>query len=298
MNILMIGHSRSGKTSYMAGLYNILGDKTDGFGLWLSDSDKRARLQHISTNLNKGIYPKETDIASEYNFWLQYNDSLIIPFNWYDYRGGALMEWSSWSKDKSRLLQKIDETDALIVFIDGEKANFDISDALEDEYDTLMWAIKKSISKKTPREGHYFPISFVFTKGDLYIDHSQIYKSQAFDYFMPLFTAIRDSKTAVGEIVVTEVTKGAIYNVYMPLMFSLGYGMHHYINQRIVDLHLARRKYENANPFSQIFNTGKAKQALQEIEREIDNLKTLEALGDYIDNQLKQWRDENYILTF
>ena len=33
MNILMIGHSQSGKTSYMAGLYKLYGDKAEGFGL-------------------------------------------------------------------------------------------------------------------------------------------------------------------------------------------------------------------------------------------------------------------------
>ena len=35
MDILMIGHSRSGKTSYMAGLYKLYGDAPNGFGLWL-----------------------------------------------------------------------------------------------------------------------------------------------------------------------------------------------------------------------------------------------------------------------
>lgn len=80
MDILMIGHSRSGKTSYMAGLYKLYGDAPNGFGLWMSDSSKSQKLKHLAANIDKGIYPEGTDIASEYNFWLQYNNSLLVPF--------------------------------------------------------------------------------------------------------------------------------------------------------------------------------------------------------------------------
>lgn len=33
MNILMVGHSRSGKTSFMAGMYRYLGESTEGYGI-------------------------------------------------------------------------------------------------------------------------------------------------------------------------------------------------------------------------------------------------------------------------
>lgn len=35
MNILMVGHSRSGKTSFMAGMYKYLGERKEGYGIEL-----------------------------------------------------------------------------------------------------------------------------------------------------------------------------------------------------------------------------------------------------------------------
>lgn len=52
MDILMIGHSRSGKTSYMAGLYKLYGDDPEGFGLWMSDSAKSQKLKKLGANMN------------------------------------------------------------------------------------------------------------------------------------------------------------------------------------------------------------------------------------------------------
>lgn len=298
MNILMIGHSQSGKTSYMAGLYKLYGDKAEGFGLWLSDSDKRSKLQKMASNLSKGIYPSGTDIAAEYNFWLQFENSLLIPFNWYDYRGGSLSEVSSWSRDKENLLKRIDAADALIVFIDGQKAMHEVDENLEDEYETLMWTIQKSLSKKSSTKGQYFPISFVFTKGDLYLSHSHLYNTPAFDYFMPFFKTINNGDAAVGEIVVAEVTKNGVYNVYMPLIFSLGYGMHKYISERIFSINYEVQRYEDAGWLQKAFDYGDAKSAREKALSEYKNLKTLESLSDYIDKQIKEWADNDYILRF
>ncbi len=121
MNILMVGHSRAGKTSYMAGLYKQFGDEPEGFGLWMSDSNKRDNLIRLADGIMRGYYPNGTDIASQYLFYLQYDNELLIPFNWYDYRGGALSESSKYSADAQELLRRMNSADALIVFLDGEK---------------------------------------------------------------------------------------------------------------------------------------------------------------------------------
>ena len=231
MNILMIGHSRSGKTSYMAGLYKQYGDKKDGIGIWTSNSSKRAKLATIANNISKGIYPSGTDISSEYNFWLQINDKLIIPFNWYDYRGGALTENSKNSKDAEKLIERIEKADALIIFLDGEKIVSETDDELEDDYEILMWAIQKAMVNK--HIDNYFPISFVITKGDMYSDYSPLYNSDGLRFFMPLFENIKTGDTAAGMISVCEVAKSGIYNVFPPLLFSLYYGMPDYIQRQM-----------------------------------------------------------------
>ena len=255
MNILMVGHSRSGKTSYMAGLYCQYGNKVQQFGLWMADENKKSNLQRIGTNISHGIYPSGTDIATEYNFWLQYNNELLIPFNWYDYRGGALTETSINSNDAARLFEQMNSADALIVFLDGEKITSMTDDDLEDEYDVLLWAIQKTIAKRSS-EGTYYPISFVITKGDLYNDPMLLYNSPGVEYFLPIIKTIMESNNCAGMIEIVEVSKKGIRNIFPPLIFSLYYGTPHYLNELGGKFNVEYEKFQNYDPgfFDDVFS--------------------------------------------
>lgn len=312
MDILMIGHSRSGKTSYMAGLYKLYGDDPNGFGLWMSDSSKSQKLKHLAANIDKGIYPEGTDIASEYNFWLQYNNSLLVPFNWYDYRGGALLESTKNSKDAQLLVDRINNADALIVFLDGEKITSLTDDDLEEEYEVIMWAIQKAIHKRV-NDGNYFPISFIITKGDMYSSYEPLYNSNGIDYFMPLIKSIAKSEVAAGMLGVVEVSKDGVFNVFSPLIFSLYYGMHHYINQRISTINSEIERYNNLDPglfddiicgLDNLFG-GSAKsdrdmaiESLRKIEEEKNKLQMLDSLSDVMQEIIKILKEKNLIIGF
>lgn len=308
----MIGHSGSGKTSYMAGLYKLYGDDPKGFGLWMSDSTKKQNLKRLGNDIEKGKYPGGTDIAEEYNFWLQYDDSLLIPFNWYDYRGGALLESSKNSKDARELVNRINSADALIVFLDGEKITRMTDYDLEDEYEVLMWAVQKSISQRTS-DGNYFPISIIITKGDLYQDYSIIYDSPGFHYFLPLMQNISQSKVTAGMVGIVEVAKNGISNVFSPLIFSLYYGMHHYINARVSSINSEIERYNRLYPnlIDDIFcGIGKffgedsksdremAAESIKKIEEEKSQLETLDALGDVMRKIINYYAENKLIITF
>jgi len=295
MDILMVGHSRSGKTSYMAGLYKLFGNKPEGFGIRIFDSDKSQNLKLIGDNVVRGIYPNGTDIASEYCFWLQYDNSLLIPFNWYDYRGGALSESSKQSPEAAQLVRKIDEADALIVFLDGGKITKMTDYDLKSEYDILIWSILKSISKKSSN-GTYFPVSFVITKGDLYSNENILYDSKGFKYFIPVITNIAKSSVSVGMIGIVKVSKKGISNVFAPLIFSLYYGMHHYIDERIKSIDATIARCNNLDPslfddvFSFIFGCKSDREsvedAIQTIKEEKEDLNKLSALSDVMYTKL------------
>lgn len=311
MNILMIGHSRSGKTSYMAGLYNEFGDKAEGIGIWTSDKSKSKRLKKMADNIFHDIYPAGTDIASKYNFWLQINNSLIIPFNWYDYRGGALSESSKDSKDAKELISKITKADALIVFLDGEKIVSETTEDLEDDYDIILWAILKALSKKKAKT--YFPVSLVITKGDLYSDYSPLYDSNGLEYFLPLINSIRESDVASGMISICEVASSGIYNVFSPLLFSLYYGMPSYITKRIESINKETEYYNNLYPnLVDDFVSGlltffgsntesdrdKARKSIQKIEEEREQLEFLQSLSDDMKEALDSLVKNNQIVIF
>lgn len=307
MKILMIGHSRSGKTSYMAGLYNLYGDDPNGFGLWMSDSTKKQALKRLGDNITKGYYPVGTDIASIYNFWLQYDNSLLIPFDWYDYRGGALSESSKTSQDANDLLRHIDTADAIIVFLDGEKIVNMTNDDLEEEYDILLWAIQKAISKRSS-DGTYFPVAFVVTKGDLYQTYEPIYNSPGLQYFLPIVKSISQSSNCAGMIGIVEVSKEGISNVFAPLIFSLYYGMPHYIKDRVSSINSEIDRYNSLDPnifddlgtilFGGKSDRDKARESIQKIEEEKSKLETLESLSDVMEKILAHLREQNMIIQF
>lgn len=311
MNILMIGHSRSGKTSYMAGLYNEFGDKAEGIGIWTSDTSKSKKLKKMADNISHGIYPTGTDIASKYNFWLQINNSLIIPFNWFDYRGGALSESTKDSKDAKDLISKITNADALIVFLDGEKIVSETTEDLEDDYEIILWTIQKALSKKKSK--NYFPISLVMTKGDLYSDYSPLYDSNGLEYFLPLIDNIRESNVAAGMISVCEVASTGIYNVFSPLLFSLYYGMPSYTTKRIESINEEIEYYNNLYPnlFDDLVSglmsffgsdtesdRDKARKSIQRIEEEKEKLEFLQSLSDDMKETIESLVKNNQIITF
>jgi GTPase SAR1 family protein len=156
MNILMIGHSRAGKTSFMAALYRYLGGSIDGYGIKAIGTQK-TELELLTHKLSKGIFPTGTDIASEYNFQLTIHGDSIIPFNWYDYRGGVLTEDNDQDEEIHQLTKKIENADALIIFLDGVKLE-NHKKEYEIEYDILKTCIESALGTKN---NNIFPIIVV-----------------------------------------------------------------------------------------------------------------------------------------
>lgn len=246
MDILMIGHSGSGKTTYMAGLYSRMKIGVAGLTInsnfseymkaqWnkgnysysYSDFLKQDEgLDRLSNDLFKGRYPDPTMIRQEYYFNLVCSGH-NIPFNWYDYRGGVLMERSTNSNDAKDLINKIRNSDALIVFLDGDTL-FQSLDNNSRQYKRLISCVNNAISNVSCEDGVYYPISFVITKGDLY-ENYDFFETEGFDYFRQnLFVPMSKNKSVMGLITVTEVNRNNIYNVHFPLLFSVFHGLYNY----------------------------------------------------------------------
>lgn len=249
MNIVMLGHSSSGKTTFMAALYYRMSsglydykmyyDKWANYGYkrytqsnynyTLEESEQEEKdLQLISQNVSKGIYPPATAIRQEYVFKMRYKDYNDIKFYWFDYRGGALMERSSQSQDSEALLSKIKNSDALIVFLDGTKLEGSLSKN-EREFRRLIYLVKNAISSISVDEGTCYPISFVITKDDLCND---VLNSKGFEYFWNnIMEDIAQSKNIAGLITWATVNSENIYNVHWPLLFSIRHCMYKFAKE-------------------------------------------------------------------
>ena len=77
----MVGHSRSGKTSFMAGMYRYLGESTEGYGISAKKENQKEQLTKMALDLSKGRYPDGTNIQNEYEFSLNVHGEELVPFN-------------------------------------------------------------------------------------------------------------------------------------------------------------------------------------------------------------------------
>ena len=249
MDIVMLGHSSSGKTTYMAALYyrmtNGLYDYKMRYDQWgnywykrytqnnknytILEAEKEEKdLERTSLNVSKGIYPPPTAIKQEYVFKMQYKSFNEIAFNWFDYRAGALMERSSQSTDTASLISKIRNSDALIVFLDGTKLEEPLSQN-EREFKRLVYLIKNVISNVYVEERRYFPISFVITKEDLC---TNVLESEGFNFFWDnILNDINQSNKIASLITWATINNEHIYNVHWPLFFSIKHCMHKFANE-------------------------------------------------------------------
>lgn len=306
MNIVMLGHSGAGKTTYMSALYHIMTNGIYDFKMlydnWtnyyykhytcgnynytLDEATKEGEeLERVSQNVSNGIYPPATAIKQEYVFKMGYKGYNAIEFNWFDYRGGALMERENQSADTASLMAKIKSSDALIVFIDGTKLE-DSQLQYEREFKRLIYLIKNAISKISVEGGTYYPISFVITKDDLC---NNALDSVGFEYLWDnILKDIAHSKNIAGLITWVTINKDHIYNVHWPLFFSIYHCMHKYGEQVVRSYRYKEEKrgfWDNAK----IWLTGEDKDA----EDALRALNELEASRVFLEEILNQ-KDKNY----
>ena len=145
-----------------------------------------------------------------------------------DYRGGALMERSDNSSDMKELTEKIKNSDALIVFLDGTKLEEPL-EKNERQFKRMVYLIKTAISSVTVANDTYYPISFVLTKDDIC---SNVLDSEGFNFFYTnIIKDISESTKVAGMVTWITVNKENIYNVHWPLFFSINHCMHKFVEE-------------------------------------------------------------------
>src|SRR5947209_7969630 len=116
MKILMLGHTGVGKTTYMASMYGTLQTQINGFSLRATNSNHHRELLRMSNDIRRSIYPDGTLHRKQYDFSLQYQGRNVFPFEWVDYRGGALVERQRDSEEARRLVSELREVEGIMLF--------------------------------------------------------------------------------------------------------------------------------------------------------------------------------------
>jgi hypothetical protein len=239
----MVGHSGSGKTSFMAGLYKYLGEDKEGYGVSAKKESQKMQLARMANNLTKGIYPAGTDIQSCYEFAFTVFGEELVPFNWIDYRGGILLSDDPDDNDMDNFMEALKKTDALVVFLDGEKLS-QPGAKWNMEYDILLSCIEQSL---TVQHKSWFPISFVITKTDLVADGASFYGLSRFEN---LFSQIQNSDKVGGMLIQCSITPDFYFLPFFVLAYSVYGGSPIYIQRCMDAIESAQRRAENHRPTS------------------------------------------------
>ncbi len=217
---MMIGHSGAGKTTYIAAMYAVMQSGINGFSIKADKKDLHEQLKLLSDNLQKGYYPNSTDIHSVYKFNLRYNSEDVLPFTWYDYRGGALLQSKRESDEVKDLDKKIRDSNALIVFLDGEKIMRNDYD-VQKEYRRTQLFIQRAISNLS--DDSIMPISLVITKADT--PGMDLNKSPMIRHIERTWEAMTQNEKVVGILSSTVINQNEIVNVHFPFLNSMCFGL-------------------------------------------------------------------------
>lgn len=310
----MVGHSRSGKTSFMAGMYRYLGECTEGYGISAKKKNQKEQLSKMAFELSKNKYPDGTNIQSEYEFSLNVHGEELIPFNWIDYRGGILMSDDPTDSDIDDFMKALKKADALVVFLDGTKLA-DPSSKWNIEYDLLLSCIEKSLSVN---HNACFHISFVITKCDMVVPGTTFYGLSRFD---SLFRQINNNQNVCAMLIQCRINSEYYYTPFLVLAFSVFGGTPIYIRRITKAIDKAKRMAEEHRPTSligKIFGVGelllsglfgiidmeweteyeKTWAAEKNEEELLEKLSELRSRADELLEKIKKWRDDDLITIY
>src|SRR3954470_10076158 len=95
MDILMLGKSNAGKTSYVSAMYDAMNGGVGGFTVRTERAADHQRLRRNAQQMRSGRFPEATSRRSVYPLQLWHDQDRVFDFVWRDYRGGALTEGSN-----------------------------------------------------------------------------------------------------------------------------------------------------------------------------------------------------------
>jgi hypothetical protein len=213
MKVVMIGHSSVGKTTYMASMYSELQNPVNGLALRAKRRVDHNGLLHMHAKLASGEYPGPSDQRAEYDFVLTYEDEDFFPFQWLDYRGGALGEHRSGDQTK-QLVDDLQDADGILVFCDCQQlARGPAAARPIGRITTLLGQALTSLERPVP-------LGIVLTKADLVDEIDAEVRAP----LQGLISAITASERLLGTIIPIACGREPM-NVQVPVLYILHCGI-------------------------------------------------------------------------
>ncbi|MCX7922075.1 MAG: hypothetical protein N3B21_08710 [Clostridia bacterium] len=222
MNILMLGNSFSGKTTYMVSTYGLMQKPIKGFTLKAINGNDHEMFTKLFSNIkSSNKYPFGTDKRNVYKFHLMYHSRRVLDFSWKDYRGGMINESSQGNDDIEQLKKDIKTSDAIMMFFEA--------DALKNN-ESERTRVRKILSIVNQYVGEIDkPLSIIIllTKYDLVMDDLEI--NQNFERLLsPLesfLMAVEQNDNIVAHVIPVSCTKRGIMHIDFPIMALMYHGI-------------------------------------------------------------------------
>jgi hypothetical protein len=215
MNIVMLGHSSAGKTTFVSLMYAWMNQGVEGFNVVARTSEDDRRLKMLAQAILARRYPDPTDQRFEYDFLLRYGNSSLIPFTWHDYRGGALLEGSS-SSQSVQLREDLRSADGIVLFVDGHELYS--RPTIQRKVRTLSVLVSAALDAREQET----PLVVAITKADLIPDSAD--PSALERAFGQLHSAVSRHRHVYGTFSLVACGPEPM-NIPVPVLFCLHFGI-------------------------------------------------------------------------
>jgi GTPase SAR1 family protein len=223
MRIAMLGAGSSGKTTYMAAMYEAMAKGYKGFFLETRDPNHGAELLAAAKKIRSKKYPPPNAHRSLYDFTLGTKlQPQLFDFTWNDYRGGAISERAT-SEDTAAVHQDLLDADGIVVFADSDYF------AHDPDADRLARRLTSVLQRALAEKSRPIPLVLAYTKTDL------LGRKDSWDNVTRPLTALHGAVAGMqdGRGIVVRITCGRWNkNVHLPVLWCLS----HLVVDRIEDL--------------------------------------------------------------
>jgi hypothetical protein len=234
-------------------------ENLDGFSLTTTDGDDHVKFSNLwrdLINVDKGLdrWPAPSNTSISYTFKLLHAFNPIVDFDWYDYRGGAIQDFSE-EQDVIDLKFRLEQTSCVMVCISAE---YLCKDAGPYENEQMGISSIGQLISGAGFDTDYPPtVVIVVTKTD--VDNTlttQELIKRVKGKFSPFFTGGASSKWMVmicpitlGKELSGSLDKGKIRpeNTHLPVLFSL-------LSEIVKEQWKLNEKRENQKILLQIYN--------------------------------------------
>lgn len=201
MDVVMLGGSDAGKTTYVSLMYRRLGDGITGFSCRAADQRVHAALHAAGGDVLSGVYPRNTHQREMHDLVLRYQGADVLPFRWRDYRGEVLTQEGATSAQARELHGDLTEADGILLFADSWRLLHAPGQEQGLEIRHMVTSVLRAFAERDKR---ITPLVIVLTKFDLVAREGP--------------SAIRRLKEPFGPLIRAAATEPHIRGAVVPLV--------------------------------------------------------------------------------